>query len=81
MGNNSEDERLRLLVERVERLADEKANIALDIKDVFAEAKLVGYDVKIMREVIKLRKMKRDDLAERDRLLEDYRRALGLDFV
>jgi len=80
-GSNSKDERLELLLSRIETLAEEKQGIADDIKDVFGEAKAVGYDVKIMREVLKLRKMNRDDLAERDALLETYRRAVGLDFV
>lgn len=86
-GHNSEavngdaDDRLRLMLERIERFSEEKQAIADDVKDVFAEAKAVGYDTKIMREVIKLRKMARDDLAERDMLLGTYRRALGLDFV
>ena len=80
-GSNSIDERLELLFSRIERLEEEKQGIADDIKDVFGEAKAVGYDVKIMREVLKLRKMNRDDLAERDALMETYRRAVGLDFV
>lgn len=80
-GHNSTDDRLRLLIERIERLNEEKQAIANDIKDVFLEAKAVGYDPKIMREVIKLRAMKPDDLAERDMLLETYRNALGLSFL
>jgi uncharacterized protein (UPF0335 family) len=80
-GHNSADDRLRLLIERIERLNEEKQAIANDIKDVFLEAKAVGYDPKIMREVIKLRAMKPDDLAERDMLLETYRNALGLSFL
>jgi len=80
-GSNSKDERLELLLSRIERLAEEKQGIADDIKDVFGEAKAVGYDVKIMREVLKLRKMNRDDIMERDALMETYRRAVGLDFV
>jgi uncharacterized protein (UPF0335 family) len=80
-GHNSADDRLRLLIERIERLNEEKQAIANDIKDVFVEAKAVGYDPKIMREVIRLRAMKPDDLAERDMLLETYRNALGLSFL
>jgi len=80
-GHNSADDRLRLLIERIERLNEKKQAIANDIKDVFLEAKAVGYDPKIMREVIKLRAMNPDDLAERDRLLETYRNALGLSFL
>ncbi len=82
-GDNSEakDDRLRLLIERIERLAEEKKGIADDIKDVFAEAKAVGYDPKIMREVIKLRAMEPDDRKERDALIDTYRIALGLQYV
>lgn len=75
------DDRLRLLIERVERLSEEKQGIADDIKDVFAEAKAVGYDVKTMREVIKLRKMDRDARSERDALLQMYLCALGMDYA
>ena len=58
------DDRLRLLIERVERLEEEKKGIADDIRDVYAEAKAVGYDAKIMRQIVRLRKMKPDDRAE-----------------
>ena len=57
------DDRLRLLIERVERLEEEKKGIADDIRDVYAEAKAVGYDAKIMRQIVRLRKMKPDDRA------------------
>lgn len=80
-GHNAADDRLRLLIERVERLNEEKTGIADDIKDVFMEAKAVGYDPKIMREILKLRAMKPDDLRERDALIETYRDALGLSFL
>ena len=56
------DDRLRLLIERIERLEEEKKGIADDIRDVYAEAKAVGYDTKIMRQIIKLRKMKRAEV-------------------
>lgn len=72
------DDRLRLLIERVERLEEEKKGIADDIRDVYAEAKAVGYDTKIMRMVVRLRKMRPDDRAEQDAILETYRAALGL---
>ena len=78
-GHNSADDRLRLLVERVERLAEEKKGIADDIKDVFLEAKAVGYDVKMMREVIRIRAMRPDDRKEHYGLLATYANALGLD--
>jgi uncharacterized protein (UPF0335 family) len=80
-GHNSADDRLRLLVERVERLEEEKQGIADDVKDVYLEAKAVGYDPKIMREIVKLRKMKPDDRAEREMILDTYKKALGLDLL
>jgi uncharacterized protein (UPF0335 family) len=72
------DDRLRLLIERIERLEEEKKGISDDVKDVYAEAKAVGYDAKIMRQVVRLRKMKPDDRAEMDMLLDTYRSALGM---
>lgn len=72
------DDRLRLLIERVERLAEEKQGIADDIKDVYAEAKAVGYDTKAIREVVRLRKMKPDDRREMQAVLDTYMCALGL---
>ena len=82
-GHNSEasDDRLKLLIERIERLNEEKKGIADDIKDVFAEAKAVGYDTKIMREIIRLRKMKPDDLREFEAVLDTYKTALGMGYV
>jgi uncharacterized protein (UPF0335 family) len=80
-GHNAADDRLRLLIERIERLEEEKTGIADDIKDVYLEAKAVGYDVKIMRMVVKLRKMKPDDRREQEAILETYKIALGLDLL
>ena len=71
-------ERLRSFIERVERHEEEKANIANDIKEVYAEAKATGFDTKIMRQVLKLRKMDKDDVEEQEHLLELYKRALGM---
>jgi uncharacterized protein (UPF0335 family) len=71
-------DQLKSIIERIERLEEEKAGIASDIKDIFAEAKGNGYDVKTLRKVIQLRKK---DAAERDEeefLLDTYKRALGL---
>ncbi|MDE2620652.1 MAG: DUF2312 domain-containing protein [Sphingomonadales bacterium] len=73
------DDRLRLLIERVERLEEEKKGIQDDIKDVYAEAKATGYDAKIMRQIIRLRKLKPDDRREMEILLETYKNALGID--
>ena len=73
------DDRLRLLIERVERLEEEKKGIADDIKDVYSEAKAVGYDAKIMRQIVRLRKMKPDDRREAEMMLDTYKNALGID--
>ena len=75
---NPTDDRLRLLIERIERLEEEKKGIADDIRDVYAEAKAVGYDPKIIRQVIRLRAMKPDHRAEMEMVLETYKAALGL---
>ena len=72
------DDRLRLLIERVERLEEEKKGISDDIKDVYLEAKAVGYDVKIMRKIVALRKMPVDDRREMEAILDLYKNALGL---
>lgn len=72
------DDRLRLLIERIERLEEEKKGIADDIKDVYAEAKAVGYDPKIMRKIVSLRKMKPEDRTEQDMILDTYKAALGM---
>lgn len=72
------DDRLRLLIERIERLEEEKKGTAEDIRDVYAEAKAVGYDTKIMREVIKLRKQKPDERSEHETILDTYKAALGM---
>ena len=69
---------LRLFVERIERLEEEKRGLADDIKDVYAEAKATGYDTKIMREVIRLRRMERHARQERDAMLQLYGSQLGL---
>lgn len=70
--------RLKSLIERIEKLEEEKTAIAADIKDVFAEAKGTGFDVKTMRKIIRLRKMDENKLAEEDALLETYRAAVGV---
>jgi uncharacterized protein (UPF0335 family) len=72
------DDRLRLLIERVERLEEDQKGIADDIRDVDAEAKAVGYDAMIMRQIVRLRKMKPDDRAEMAAILDTYTAALGL---
>lgn len=76
---NPTDERLQLLIDRIERLESEKKGISEDIKDVYGEAKSVGYDVKILRQVIKLRKMRADERQEMEAVLEAYMTALGME--
>jgi len=71
-------QRLTSFLERVERLEEEKAAIAEDIKEVYAEAKGVGFDVKIMRRLIKLRKMEPDKRREENDLLDLYMSAIGM---
>jgi uncharacterized protein (UPF0335 family) len=81
MGHNSvAADQLRLFIERVERLEEEKKSLSDDIREVYAEAKANGYDAKIMRECVRLRKMETHLRQERDALLETYRAALGIDF-
>lgn len=81
MSNNNEvggiaSDRLRSLIERIEKLEEEKAAISSDIRDVYAEAKSAGFDVKVMRVVIKLRKINAADRDELETLTDTYRRAL-----
>lgn len=66
------------LIERIERLEEEKKGISSDIRDIYAEAKGVGFDVKIMKAIIKLRKMNQADRDEQEFLLETYRKALNV---
>jgi uncharacterized protein (UPF0335 family) len=70
--------RLTSFIERVERLEEEKAGLADDIKDVYAEAKGVGFDVVTVRRIIKLRKMDPEKRREQDELLELYMSAVGM---
>ena len=71
-------ERLRSFIERIERLEEEKAALASDVREVYSEAKSAGFDTKIMRQVIKLRKMDQNDRQEQAALLELYKAAVGL---
>ena len=72
------DDRLRLLIERIERLEEEKKGLSDDIRGVYAEAKAVGYDAKVMRQIVRLRRMKPDDRREMEAILDTYKAALGL---
>ena len=72
-------ERLRTFIERIERLEEEKAALAEDVREVFAEAKGAGFDIKVMRNIIKLRKMDTADRREMDEIMAVYMRALEME--
>ncbi|AUG52444.1 MULTISPECIES: DUF2312 domain-containing protein [Thalassospira] len=71
-------DQLASYVERIERLEEEKANLMADIKEVYGEAKALGYDVKILRQIIRLRKIEEHERSEQEQILEVYKRALGM---
>jgi uncharacterized protein (UPF0335 family) len=71
-------DQLKSYIERVERLEEEKSGLAVDIREIFAEAKGNGFDVKTMRQIIKLRKMDHNERDEQEHMLELYKRALGM---
>lgn len=72
-------DQLRSFIERVERLEEEKSAIAEDIREVYAEAKGSGFDTKVMRQVIKLRKMDSYERQETETILDLYKKALGME--
>lgn len=76
--DNVSTQRLKSYIERVERLEEEKKGLADDIKEVYAEAKAMGFDPKVMRQVIKLRAQDNEKRQEQDALLETYKAALGI---
>lgn len=78
MADNVSAEQLRLFIERIERMEEEKANSAADIKAVYGEAKGTGFDIKTMRAIVRLRRMDRNARQEQEALLETYKAALGL---
>jgi uncharacterized protein (UPF0335 family) len=78
MSENVAAEQLRLFIERIERLEEEKKGMADDIRDVYLEAKSQGYDSKTMRAIVRLRKMEKHARDEAEALLETYKAALGL---
>ena len=82
LGDNSvAADQLRLLIERIERLSEERQGISGDVKDVYTEAKAMGYDTKIMRKLVALRKMDQAARIEAQMLLETYAAAIGLDLI
>ena len=78
MSEGIAQDRLRSFIERIERLEEEKAALAADIREVYSEAKGTGFDTKIMRMIVRLRKMDSADRAEQDAILDLYKAALGL---
>ena len=72
-------DRLRQFIERIERLEEEKAAMAADVREVYAEAKSVGFDPKVMRQIVKLRKMDSADQQELEALIDTYKHALGME--
>jgi uncharacterized protein (UPF0335 family) len=72
-------DRLRSFLARIERLEEEKAGLTADIREIYAEAKGSGFDTKVMRQIVRLRKMDSADRQEQEALLEVYRRAIGLE--
>jgi uncharacterized protein (UPF0335 family) len=78
MSNMVAADELRLLIERIERLEEEKKGISDDIRDVYSEAKARGYDAKIMRQIIKLRSMETHERQEWEAVLDTYISALGM---
>jgi uncharacterized protein (UPF0335 family) len=75
---NSTQQQLRQLIEQIERLEEEKKGLAEDVRDKFLEAKAMGFDVKILRQVIRLRKQSKTDRDEQQAVLETYLHALGM---
>lgn len=71
-------DRLRSIIERVERLEGERKALQGDIKDIFSEAKSAGFDVKVIKQIIRIRKQEPADVEEKETLLDVYRRALGM---
>lgn len=71
-------DRLRSLIERIERLEEERKALASDIKDIYSEAKSAGFDVKVIRQLITIRKKEPAEVEEAETLLDLYRRALGM---
>lgn len=76
--DNITGQRLKAFLDRIERLEEEKKNLADDIKDVYGEAKATGFDVKTMRKIIALRKKSKDKISEEDSMLELYRGIVGI---
>jgi uncharacterized protein (UPF0335 family) len=75
---NIAGDRLRSIVDRIERLEEERKALGSDIKDIYAEAKSAGFDVKVLRQLIRIRKQEPAEIEEQETLLDVYRRAIGM---
>ena len=75
---NVAGERLRSIVDRIERLEEERKALGSDIKDIYGEAKSAGFDVKVLRQLIRIRKQEPAEIEEQETLLDVYRRAIGM---
>jgi uncharacterized protein (UPF0335 family) len=78
IGHNVPKEQLKAIIERIERLEEEKKTISDDVRDIYAEAKGNGYDVKALRTIVRMRKQDADDRREQETILETYMHALGM---
>ena len=78
-GGGVAAERLKSFIERIERLEEEKAALTSDIREIYSEAKGTGFDTKVMRQIVRLRKMEEADRQEMQVILDTYKKALGLD--
>jgi uncharacterized protein (UPF0335 family) len=75
---NVAGERLRSIVDRIERLEEERKALGSDIKDIYSEAKSAGFDIKVLRQLIRIRKQEPAEIEEQETLLDVYRRAIGM---
>jgi uncharacterized protein (UPF0335 family) len=77
-ATNIAGDRLRSIVDRIERLEEERKALGSDIKDIYAEAKSAGFDIKVLRQLIRIRKQEPAEIEEQETLLDVYRRAIGM---
>jgi uncharacterized protein (UPF0335 family) len=75
---NVAGDRLRSIVDRIERLEEERKALGSDIKDIYSEAKSAGFDIKVLRQLIRIRKQEPAEIEEQETLLDVYRRAIGM---
>jgi uncharacterized protein (UPF0335 family) len=77
-STNIAGDRLRSIVDRIERLEEERKALGSDIKDIYSEAKSAGFDIKVLRQLIRIRKQEPAEIEEQETLLDVYRRAIGM---